>query len=234
MRDENGNITIKSVWKWLRSEKGKRYSFVIFYAIFFIFLFVFLSTPAPDNKEETNKGEEETSSLPFKTLQLENEDYKFTYQEIINETPIVYQGEKKDNTISLTSEDNTYNYTYQDGELLFQGESNSLTYYKLLDIYEIKKLIKDATFISKVEYPDKQVDFNYEIASNHLQEIFASEDEKDTTNKIVVSCNKDLEVLKITFDIYNYFKEINKEDTDTKSYLIEITYGGEYEKDNTN
>ena len=70
----NNEITIKTIWKWLRSKKGKRYSFVIFYIFFFIFLYIFMNV---DLKTDTNKKEEtpkeDTSaltSLPFVTSNL--------------------------------------------------------------------------------------------------------------------------------------------------------------------
>ena len=62
MRDEKGKITFKSVWKWLRSDQGKKYSFVIFYAIFFIFLFIFISMPS-DYKANNEEKEEEVLNI---------------------------------------------------------------------------------------------------------------------------------------------------------------------------
>ena len=235
MRDEKGNITIKSIYKWFRSEKGKRYTFVIFYIFFFAFLFIFLSTPADTEPIRDKEPEEESSSLPFKTIKLENNDYNFTYQESVNNTSLIYKGEKKDKNITITFEDNTYNYYYQDGKLLLENAESPLKYSKLLDIYEIKNLIKSATFISKVEYPSKMVDYNYEISNKSLQEVFeVSEELSDVNNKIIINCNEDLEVLKISFDITNYYKEVNKEDKETNSYLIVISYGEEYEESNSN
>ena len=236
MRDEKGNITIKSIYKWFRSEKGKRYSFVIFYIFFFAFLFIFLSIPADTEPiRDKESEEEESSSLPFKTIKLENNDYNFTYQESFNDNLLVYKGEKKDKNITITLDDNTYNYYYQDGSLLLENDESPLKYSKLLDIYEIKNLIKSATFISKVEYPSKMVDYNYEISNKSLQEVLeVSEELSDVNNKIIINCNENSEVLKISFDITNYYKEVNKEDKEMNSYLIVISYGEEYEESNSN
>lgn len=237
MRDEKGNITFKSVYKWFRSPQGKRYSFVIFYIFFFAALFIFLASPSEVSKEDITKNDnEKIESLPFKTSKLENNNYQFTYKEIINDNEISFQGEKNDDTIILENERDKYDYKYHDGKLVFEGELNPITYFKFLDIYEMKNLIKDATFLTKVEYSNKNIDYNYEITSNKLRE-FLNLDisyDDDLINKITISCNENLEIYKITLDIYNYWKVENNEDTEVKSYLIELNYGGDYEENSTN
>ena len=74
MRDEKGKITVKSVWQWLRSDTGKKYSFFIFYFFFFLVLIIFLNMP----KEMSSNNEEENNvlSLPFKSIKIENENYR--------------------------------------------------------------------------------------------------------------------------------------------------------------
>ncbi len=225
MKDDNGKITIKSIWKFLRSDKGKKYSFIIFYAIFFIFLFVFLTMPVKETKIEKEK-EEEINSLPFITKKLEDNNYNFTYKEIINDNTIEFQGVKENNLISISNERDKYDYIYQNGKLTKTNELNPLEYYKLLDIYELKTLIKSSTLITKVEFPNtSEYNFNYDIDSNTLNNLFEKEGVlENSLNRIVVNCNKDFEVKKISIDIYNYLKEINKEDTDITSYLIEIEF----------
>ena len=80
MKNENGKITIKSIWKWLRSEKGKRYSFLIFYLFFFIFVFIFISLPSnitTNNNENSNSGNNSNiqgESFPFSVKNLEEDD----------------------------------------------------------------------------------------------------------------------------------------------------------------
>ena len=223
MKNENGKITIKSIWKFLRSDKGKKYSFVIFYAIFFIFLFIFISVPG---KESNTRVPDSETNLPFKTKFQEENNYNFTYKEIINEQEVLFQGVKENNTITITNERDKYDYTYQDGELISTNELNPLEYYKLLDIYEIKSLLKDSELVTKVEFPrTNEVEFNYDISSLALGNLFNKDYETETNslNRLIVNCNKDLEINKITLDIYNYLKDENKE-TDITSYVIEIDF----------
>ncbi len=224
MRDEKGKITIKSVWKFLRSEKGKKYSFVIFYAIFFIFLFIFLRAPVGNIEE---KPKEEISNLPFVTKMVETNNYNFTYKEIINEKEIVFDGTRENNLITINNERDKYDYQEENGELTFLGDLNPINYYKLLSIYNVKSLLKDASLVSKVEFPGtSEFAFNYDIESSVLAEFFGQEltFDEESLNRIVVNCNKDLEVTSINFDIYNYWKQENTEDTETTSYVIELDY----------
>ncbi len=225
MRDEKGKITVKSVWKWLRSSQGKKYSFVIFYAIFFIFLFIFISMPA-DYKPNNKQSEEEVSSFPFTTKRLENDDYNFVYKEIINEKEISFSGVKENNTISISDSKDKYDYIYQNGELSFMGELNPLNYYKLLSIYNIKALLKDGILVTKAEFPrTKEYEFYYDIESYDLGEFFEIDyDGEESLNRMIVNCDADLEVKKITFDIVNFLKGENQLDTETNSYMIELNY----------
>ena len=224
MRDEKGKITIKSVWKFLRSEKGKKYSFVIFYAIFFIFLFIFLRAPVGNIEE---KPKEEISSLPFVTKRVETNNYNFIYKEIINEKEIVFTGTRENNLITINNERDRYDYQEENGELTFLGELNPINYYKLLSIYNVKSLLKDASLVSKVEFPGtSEFAFNYDIESSVLAEFFGEDktSDEESLNRVIVNCNKDLEVTSINFDIYNYWKQENTEDTETTSYVIELDY----------
>ena len=236
MRDEKGNITIKSVYKWFRSDKGKKYSFFIFYLIFFIFLFIFISIPYKESPTN-NDIPKEDSSLPFKTSNLETSNYEFIFETTIDDKTITYQGIKKDKQISLMIDTQEYNYNYQDGKLVFLGEEKPTFYTEFLDIYEIKRIIKSATFITETKYQvTEQIEYNYEIKSNSLDELLNNNDSyyEETTNKIIILCNENNEIEKITLDISNFSKEENIIEEQPKLYLITITYGGKDEKNSTN
>ena len=172
MRNENGKITIKSIWKWLRSESGKRWSFVIFYLFFFIFIFILLSLPGStttNNKSNDNTNE---SSLPFKTINLENSTYNFNYAREINEETTVYLGSRKNNDITLTKDDETITYTYLNGVLKPSNIDDTDIFYQLLDVYELKRIFKTSKYISKMELiEDNSLVYNYEITNQKLAEL---------------------------------------------------------------
>ena len=175
MRDEKGNITIKSVYKWLRSEKGKKYSFVIFYLIFFIIIFLFFM---PNNSELSNNSLDNSSnidsSLPFATNNLENEVYKFKYTIDNGLEKNSYDGEKSQDMIILTNGVNTYNYLYDDNKKLeSEEENNPVEHLEFLDIYELKRIIKTSTLKSEVKFPStNEYEYNYEITNQELGNIY--------------------------------------------------------------
>lgn len=226
MRDEKGNITIKSVYKWLRSDKGKKYSFAIFYLLFFIIIFVFFATPNSENlHNDTNNipENEPESTLPFITSKLENEDYKFTYQILIDDEEQIYNGLKQNQKITLTTDDKTLNYEYKDGNLVSEEENNNLET-SFLDIFEIKRIIKNSELISEVKYPStNKYAYNYEINGSDLGEILKIDNSSLDTNEIVVEANENKDISSITINIVNFMSNI-KEDN-YSSYKIIITYG---------
>ena len=204
MRDEKGNITIKSVYKWLRSEKGKKYSFVIFYLIFFIIIFLFFM---PNNSELSNNSLDNSSnidsSLPFATNNLENEVYKFKYTIDNGLEKNTYDGEKSQDMIILTNGVNTYNYLYDDNKKLeSEEENNPVEHLEFLDIYELKRIIKTSTLKSEVKFPS-----SLEI------------------NEITVKTDKNKKVQSLKMNLANYMKKNDSENT----YIITIEYGENYE-----
>ena len=222
--NQDKKINIKTIWKFLRSEKGKRYSFVIFYIFFFAFLFILMNLPSTSTNNKQNNQVE--SSLPFKITNLEQSNYTFNYVKRIDNNSTIYLGKKINNQISLTLDDNIYIYNYQNSTLKPSVDNESDIIYQFLDIYELKRIIKNSTYISKTEFPDGNINYNYEIDNNTLANILNMEvlDNSNLINNIVVNTNKN-GVLDITFDLLNL---INNTSNVTNSYLeykIIITYG---------
>ena len=225
MTNENGKITIKSIWKWLRSESGKRWSFVIFYLFFFIFIFILLSLPGSITDKSNNNTNE--SSLPFKTINLESSTYNFNYAKEINEETTVYLGRKENNNITLTKDDETITYTYLNGVLKPSNTDDTDIFYQLLDVYELKRIFKTSKYISKMELiEDNSLVYNYEITNQKLAEllnieIFANQ---ELINQIKVVF-KNNNVDNITFDLLNLINNSNTINATYNSYKIIITYG---------
>ncbi len=228
MRDEKGNITIKSVYKWLRSEKGKKYSFVIFYLIFFIIIFLFFM---PNNSELSNNSLDNSSnidsSLPFATNNLENEVYKFKYTIDNGLEKNTYDGEKSQDMIILTNGVNTYNYLYDDNKKLeSEEENNPVEHLEFLDIYELKRIIKTSTLKSEVKFPStNEYEYNYEITNQELGNILNEEKNSIEINEITVKTDKNKKVQSLKMNLANYMKKNDSENT----YIITIEYGENYE-----
>lgn len=222
--NQDKKINIKTIWKFLRSEKGKRYSFVIFYIFFFAFLFILMSLPSTSTNNKQNNQVE--SSLPFKITNLEQSNYTFNYVKRIDNNSTIYLGKKINNQISLTLDDNIYIYNYQNSTLKPSVDNESDIIYQFLDIYELKRIIKNSTYISKTEFPDGNINYNYEIDNNTLANILNMEvlDNSNLINNIVVNTNKN-GVLDITFDLLNLMNNTSNVTNSYLEYKIIITYG---------
>lgn len=231
MKNENVKITIKSIWKWLRSEKGKRYSFLIFYLFFFIFVFIFISLPSnitTNNNENSNSGNNSNiqgESFPFSVKNLEEDDYKFTYIVNCDNNEADYIGEKNGNNIKLQDDRGEYNYSYKNGELKFDSLENSPVLVKFLDIFEIKKIIKNSELVSETKLiTDNSYLYTYNIKTTDLLELYEEEIEvtEEIVNTINIKTDNENQIIEIKLDILGYMKPL-KEDIIDK-YEIVITY----------
>ncbi len=232
MRDEKGNITIKSVYKWLRSDTGKRYSFFIFYFFFFLILYLAFSFNQNSNNQlkPTEEQEETTLSLPFNTKNLEDNSYKFNYTITKNDEVDEYLGEKNKLQITLTNDSKTYLFSYQNGKLI-NNETDSFNV-NFLDLYELKRIIKNATLTKEVKFTSTdEYEYTYEIKTSELATLFSLDYENTDVNQITVTTDSTKNIKKITLNLLNFMNEeiINNEDNrDTDkltTYLITITYG---------
>lgn len=212
---KDSEINIKTIWKAFRSEKGKRYTFVIFYIFFFIFLFIFINTtPAtkPNNKTINNTNNQiEESSLPFQTKNLENNDYKFKYIIYSNSNELDYLGEKLNNKILITDDTGVHEFNYQNGNLVSTSNTN-IIHSELFDIYTIKRIIKASKLISETKMNETgEYVYNYTIRNIDLANItLQSVNNLDNINDIKITTNKNKEIESIEFNLLNYESELNK------------------------
>lgn len=225
---------IKTIYKWLRSDKGKRYSFFIFYIFFFVFVFIFLAftNSSQDEFQDTNNTDtninnkqEVTSSLPFNTSNLENNNYTFKYQVLKNDKKKEYLGEKQTNLIKILNDTGTYEYKYRNGNLIENIELDE--YYQLFDIYTIKRIIKNSKYEYKQEYNDGRIIYSYLIKNGDLANFLEIENYKqdDLHNEIKIETNNKNQVYEITFDIINLINNSSNLDDKDTMYKIIITYG---------
>ena len=215
-------INIKTIWKAFRSEKGKRYSFIIFYFFFFIFLFIFINTntkTTPNTSTDLNKQLEE-SSLPFITKNLENTDYKFKYIVISNNNELDYLGTKTNNKIYINDDTGEYEYSYQNGKLVSLN-NHKMIHAELFDIYTIKRIIKSGKLVSETKLNETdEIIYNYTIRNIDLSDITLQNiNNLDSLNEIKVKTNKNRQIENIEFNLLNYEKELNSELTIFKIIL---------------
>ena len=221
---KNQDINIVTIWKTLRSEKGKRYSFIIFYIFFFIFLFIFINTNIPTtNKKIDTDTQVQESSLPFITKNLENNNYNFKYIINSNLNELDYLGSKINNKIIINDDTGSYEFNYQNGKLVSLSNTNIL-HTELFDIYTIKRIIKNSKLISETKLNETgEYIYNYSITNKNLSEITLKDiNNLENLNDIKIKINKNKEIVSIEFDLLNYESELNN---DLKIFKIILEIG---------
>ena len=206
-KKNNNDINIKTIWKILRSEKGKRYSFIIFYVFFFIFLFIFMNIDIKSNNKNNNqknnqKLEETTmiSSLPFDTNSLENNNYNFKY--IVNcPSKITYDGIKNNNIYKFTN-DETIEYELINGEL---NEDKKVMYVNFTNVYFLRQVLKNSKIISETKLNEtNEYIYTYNINNNILGEFLKEENDSSDKTEIIVKTDSNKKIESISVDLSSY------------------------------
>lgn len=206
---------LKEKYKQYRDSRGRRIFFFIFYAIFFLILFIAIGSNSgyiSSTTNNTTEGEYKENnpivddSTIFKTSNIDNQFYKY----------------------KITIQNN---YDLQ----LLEGDFNNLTsidnykYKELLEITNIKKMIKNAKYISKNQYSTNQYKINYELTNYDLYRMFQTkeltDDMKTLINNLVVITDNNSEIIGFEYDFSNYLKSLEE---NIKIYKVIIEY--EFEK----
>ena len=208
---QDKDINIKTIWKWLRSEKGKQYSFIIFYFFFFLFLFIFINagrTTTNTNNNTNNITNNEESSLPFITKNLEQNNYNFKYIVKSNYDELLYKGIKNNNTITIIDDTGEHDFIYQNGKL---ESSYNILYKELFDIYSIKRIIKNSKLVSETKLNEtEELIYNYKITNNNLNNILGNTiTNLNLENEIIIKTDNKKEILEINYNLINYQKEFD-------------------------
>ena len=166
-----------------------------------------------NNTSDISNSNNEVSSLPFSLKELEDNDYKFTYQIKENNSITSYKGLKSNNKIDLNYNSNNYTFTYTSGEL---NVNDNVKYSRLLDIYTIKKIIKNSKLVSDTRINETgDIFYNYTVSNNYLNSVFENNVNDNLVNDITVKTNNLKVVYEIDFNLLNYEKSI-----DSNLYLL--------------
>lgn len=190
---------INKIIDYLKTKKGKRISFFLFYFCFFIFLGFYINGQGvPNVKEELKEPEIIESVNYYETHSLENSDYlyKITIQE--NDKLEILSGSK-------SNDDSIKNYKY----------------YEFVQLNEIKRIIKNAKYLSKSLYSNNTYKVNYEIKTKDLCKLFNLENNLDDLNNIILTVKENGDLLNVELDFTNYMK--NK-DNQISFYKVLIEY----------
>ena len=177
-------------------KRKKMIVFFGFYIIFFIFLFIWLKS---NNVENTNTPIDEETSFTYKTDLIENNNYTYVYEIEENENVDTIRGIRDDENYQLSE----YKYKY------------------FLDIYNIKKLIKNSKYLYKIDN-NNEISYKYEIENKTISNLLQNSKEiENGVNNILVYVDNNDNVYKIELDLSSYMVSINE----YTKYHLTLYYG---------
>ena len=177
-------------------KRKKMIVFFGFYLIFFIFLFIWLKN---SNVENTNVPTDEETSFTYKTDLIENNNYTYVYEIEENENVDTIRGIRDDENYQLSE----YKYKY------------------FLDIYNIKKLIKNSKYLYKIDN-NNEISYKYEIENKTISNLLQNSKEiENGVNNILVYVDNNDNVYKIELDLSSYMVSINE----YTKYHLTLYYG---------
>ena len=210
-------FNIKTIFTWLRSEKGKKYSFFVFYFFFFIFLFIYLKVTS--NYEVDNS--ENNYRFPYQISILENNNYSFQYLLTSNLKEEEYLVEKSNSKLYVKDDQGIVEYSYKNGVLI--TDNDRIPYSKLLNIFELKRLIKNSVLETETKMNTTgETIYNYSISNQELANIFnvSIDSALELNNNITIKSSSDKKIKEIRFNLLNYENMIS----DSKYSNFEIVF----------
>lgn len=192
---------LNKIIRFFKTKKGKSISFFAFYIVFFIFLGFYINNQDIPKEEEKPKEEVlEKSDNYYETNNLENSDYLYKITIQNNSELEILNGSKSNN-------ESIKNYKY----------------YEFVDLNEIKRIIKNAKYLSKSLYSSDTYKVNYEIKTKDLFKLFNTENDLDSINNIVLTVKENSDLEKIELDFSNYMNSLD-ESISLYKVLIEYEY----------
>ena len=203
----------KELIKRLKStDRGRALLFFGCYLIFFIILFILIST---SSKVSMNLSDfEEGNNIKFNVDNIKNNNYSYKYIISVDDNDYVFSGTRyKDYELySYRNENYFRNY---DNDTIFKNNNNlwvksdnpnDLDYFTNID--NIIEITNNATYISKTDYKSGKMTYNYEISTTTLDKIIndLDIDLDDKPNELFFSTDEDENVNYIKFELDSYGK----------------------------
>ena len=193
---------IKKIFKREKKEdtpevkRKKTIMFFGFYLVFFLFLFIWMKSYGSNPRNEEIK---EDTEITYKTDMIENNNYTYVFE--------------------IEEDNNTYSYKgIRDDE---NYEVSEYKYKFFLDIYNIKKLIKNSKYLYKTDN-NNEISYKYEIDSKTLSNMLQDgKTVENGINNIIVYVDSTNNAYKIELDFSNYMKSIEE----YQRYHLILYYG---------
>ena len=167
-----------------------------FYIVFFIVLFIWMKSFDTNTNNEVNHDE---TVITYKTDLIENNNYTYVYEIIENDQTYTFKGIRDQENYDVSE------YKYKD----------------FLDIYNIKKLIKNSKYLYKIDN-NNEISYKYELSNKKVASMLQKEEDvEDGINNIIVYVDSSDNAYKIELDLSSYMRSINE----YTKYHLTLYYG---------
>lgn len=209
----------------ISTPRGRAVLFFGAYLVFFLALMLLARLGGTSNRLDTDY--ENGSSYNYSFSKIEKNNYEFSYEIMIDSTLYSYKGKKNDDKILFTYNNFEY-FSNDDIYLLNQNDiwlntENPYVQEEFLDVENLKKFLKKATYVSKTEYESGKTVYSYMLASASITKIFENSDLdiEEIPNEIIISVDEDnfVDEVKFKLDSYCKVKEIC-----TSNMIITLKY----------
>ena len=206
---EKKKMTNKEFKEFIKTPRGKATMFFGAYLLFFIFIAIFARTGGTSG---VNKKYETGSPFKYSLNEIANKNYKFNYSFVVDGVTTIYEGDSTKvgslftvNGISYYFNGSNY-FTNTNGVWL--NVSNPYSYEEFVDSNMIKKLLENATYISKTEFEDGKDVYTFNVASATINKLFKNSDldVEEIPNEIVISVDEDNNINEIKYTLDSYCK----------------------------
>ncbi len=178
------------------TKRKKTIVFFGFYLVFFLFLFIWMRSYGSSSKTLPIKEE---TNFTYKTDLIENNNYTYVYEIEENGIITTFRGIKDQDNYELSE----YKYKF------------------FLDIYNIKKLIKNSKYLYKIDN-NNEISYKYEIDNKTISNMLQDGKEVDNgINNILVYVDNNDNVYKIELDFTSYMVSVNE----YTKYHLTLYYG---------
>lgn len=194
----------------LEHPKGKAFLFFGFYAIFFLFVIIFIQAVGHKDAllQEYEKGEQ---SL-FHTTNFLSGNFYYDYK-------ITVDGELNDYYGKMNQEEESFKYNNQDyyksGEEYYIGNDivdNPFKFREFIDLGSINSLMSSASYYAHTEYEDGSLDYRFLISVNTINKLLydLDTDYDDVPSEIIIKTSSNGDISSITYLLDSFCKYSEK------------------------
>lgn len=200
----------------MSTPRGRAILFFGAYIIFFIAIAIVARMGGASNGISGNSEYETGSPMQFSFEGIENKNYSFTYEILIDSTSHIYKGTRTvknelftyNNLVKYYSNENVY---FTDNNGVWTNVQNPYKNKAFLDSEMISSLIEKSSYISMTDYESGNDVYTFNISSATISKLIDNTDLdiEEVPNEILIVVNEENEVDEVKFTLDSYCKAKN-------------------------